>query len=53
VDWRAAIAERYYRASAHQRLGVAKRRRFGFQGSTLTGFEDEDFDSDRTSPPTS
>jgi DNA helicase IV len=43
VDWRAAIAERYYRASAHQRLEVAKRRRFGFQGSTLTGFEDEDF----------
>jgi DNA helicase IV len=42
VDWRAAIAERYYRASAHQRLEVAKRRRFGFQGSTLTGFEDED-----------
>jgi DNA helicase IV len=42
VDWRAAIAERYYRASAHQRLEVAKRRRFGFQGSTLTGFEDEE-----------
>jgi DNA helicase IV len=42
VDWRAAIAERYYRASVHQRLEVAKRRRFGFQGSTLTGFEEED-----------
>jgi DNA helicase IV len=42
VDWRAAIAERYYRASAHQRMEVAKRRRFGFQGSRLTGFEDED-----------
>ena len=42
VDWRAAIAERYYRASAHRRLEVTKRRRFGFQGSTLTGFEDED-----------
>ena len=42
VDWRAAIAERYYRASAHRRLEVSKRRRFGFQGSTLTGFEDED-----------
>jgi DNA helicase IV len=42
VDWRAAIAERYYRASAHQRLEVTRRRRFGFQGSTLTGFEDED-----------
>ena len=42
VDWRAPIAERYYRASAHQRQEVAKRRRFGFRGSTLTGFEDED-----------
>ncbi|MFZ5847289.1 MAG: HelD family protein [Actinomycetota bacterium] len=42
VDWRAAIAERYYRASVHQRRSVAKRRRFGFHGGTLTGFEDED-----------
>jgi len=42
VDWRAAIAERYYRASAHQRLEVTKRRRFGFRGSILTGLEDED-----------
>jgi DNA helicase IV len=42
VDWRAPLAERFYRASAHQRHEVAKRRRFGFQGSTLTSFEDED-----------
>ncbi|WP_345043894.1 AAA family ATPase [Georgenia daeguensis] len=42
IDWRAPVAERYYRASMHQRLEVCRRRRFGFQGSVLTGFEDED-----------
>jgi DNA helicase IV len=46
VDWRAPVAERYYRASAHQRLEVSKRRRFGFRGSSLTGFEDEDLRSE-------
>lgn len=42
VDWRAPIAARFYRASAHQRMDVARRRRFGFRGSTLTSLEDED-----------
>jgi DNA helicase IV len=42
VDWRAPLAERFYRASAHRRHEVAKRRRFGFEGSTLTSLEDED-----------
>ncbi|GAB3645544.1 HelD family protein [Glycomyces tarimensis] len=42
LDWRAPVAEHYYRASAHDRREVAKRRRFGFQGATITGFEDED-----------
>ncbi|SDL37926.1 DNA helicase IV [Glycomyces sambucus] len=41
LDWRAPLAEQYYRASAHDRRDVAKRRRFGFQGSRITGFEDE------------
>ncbi|RRR99821.1 HelD family protein [Glycomyces terrestris] len=41
LDWRAPLAEQYYRASAHDRRDVAKRRRFGFQGARLTGFEDE------------
>lgn len=42
VDWRAPLAERFYRASVHHRLDVARRRRFGFQGSTLTSLEEED-----------
>ncbi len=46
VDWRAPLAASFYRASAHQRMDVAKRRRFGFRGSTLTSFEDEDLRAD-------
>ena len=42
LDWRAPLSESYYRASAHDRREVAKRRRFGFQGARITGFEDED-----------
>ncbi|WP_372451683.1 HelD family protein [Glycomyces salinus] len=42
LDWRAPVSEHYYRASAHDRRGVDRRRRFGFKGATLTGFEDED-----------
>jgi DNA helicase IV len=42
VDWRAPVAERFYRASPHHRQEVSRRRRFGFQASTLTSFEDED-----------
>ncbi|PRY61190.1 HelD family protein [Glycomyces artemisiae] len=41
LDWRAPLSEQYYRASAHDRRDVAKRRRFGFNNGTLTGFEDE------------
>ncbi|MEU5156491.1 AAA family ATPase [Glycomyces sp. NPDC021274] len=41
IDWRAPLAEQYYRASAHHRQDVARRRRFGFQGARITGFEDE------------
>ncbi|MQM25154.1 HelD family protein [Glycomyces albidus] len=41
LDWRAPLSEQYYRASAHDRRDVARRRRFGFQGARLTGFEDE------------
>ena len=42
IDWRAPLAGRFYRASPHHRLEVTTRRRFGFRGSTLTSFEDED-----------
>ncbi|WP_211659238.1 HelD family protein [Phytoactinopolyspora halophila] len=42
VDWRAPVAECFYRASVHTPMEVTRRRRFGFKGNTLTGFEDED-----------
>ncbi|MEU6858464.1 AAA family ATPase [Glycomyces sp. NPDC046736] len=41
LDWRAPLSEQYYRASVHARHEVARRRRFGFQGARITGFEDE------------
>ncbi|WP_051703851.1 AAA family ATPase [Glycomyces sp. NRRL B-16210] len=41
LDWRAPLAEQYYRASAHDRRDLTRRRRFGFQGARITGFEDE------------
>ncbi len=42
VDWRAPLAERFYRASPYRRMEVTARRRFGFRGDELTSHEDED-----------
>ena len=41
VDWRAPISLPFYRASTRDALGVATRRRFGFQHGKVTAFEDE------------
>ncbi|QIK65214.1 AAA family ATPase [Nocardioides sp. HDW12B] len=41
VDWRAPISLPFYRASTRDALGVATRRRFGFQHGRVTAFEDE------------
>jgi DNA helicase IV len=41
VDWRAPVSTAFYRASAVSPEGVRLRRRFGFDGGTLTSFEDE------------
>ncbi|GAA0230496.1 AAA family ATPase [Cryptosporangium japonicum] len=41
VDWRAPVSTAFYRAGAHDPLGVRQRRRFGFAGGRLTSFEDE------------
>ncbi|MFI7130602.1 HelD family protein [Nonomuraea sp. NPDC050153] len=41
IDWRAPVSRAFYRASARDPQGVAVRRRFGWSGMTLTGFEDE------------
>ncbi|MFI9846043.1 HelD family protein [Nonomuraea sp. NPDC051941] len=41
IDWRAPVSRAFYRAGARDPQGVAVRRRFGWSGTTLTGFEDE------------
>ncbi|MFC8599176.1 HelD family protein [Isoptericola sp. NPDC057191] len=41
VDWRAPVSAAFYRATRHDPMGVATRRRYGFARGVLTGFEDE------------
>ncbi len=41
VDWRARISRAFYRASRAEPMGVALRRRFGFQHGEMTAYEDE------------
>lgn len=43
VDWRAPIAEPFYRATGRQPMGLARRRHFATRGRTLLGIEDELF----------
>ncbi|MFC0543673.1 HelD family protein [Kutzneria chonburiensis] len=46
IDWRTGMAARFYRASAADRMEVTRRRRFGFDGVTLTSFDDEPLTED-------
>ena len=41
IDWRAPMSRPFYQASAADPQGVVRRRRFGFAGGELTGYEDE------------
>lgn len=41
IDWRAPMSRPFYQATAADPQGVARRRRFGFSGGELTGYEDE------------
>lgn len=41
IDWRAPMSRPFYRASATEPQGLERRRRFGFDGGELTGYEDE------------
>lgn len=41
VDWRAPIAEPFYRATGRFPMGLARRRHFALQGRRLTSIEDE------------
>ncbi|MEV4895120.1 ATP-binding domain-containing protein [Nonomuraea sp. NPDC055795] len=42
IDWRAPVSRAFYRAGARDPQGVSTRRRYGWSGLRLTGFEDED-----------
>jgi hypothetical protein len=46
IDWRTDMASRFYRASPSNRLEVTLRRRFGFDGTVLTSFDDEPLTED-------
>jgi DNA helicase IV len=41
IDWRAPMSRPFYQASAADPQGLVRRRRFGFAGAELTGYEDE------------
>mgnify|MGYP000503808985 CR=1 FL=1 len=43
VDWRAPVAESFYRATPRAPLGLVRRRHFASRGRTLLGIEDELF----------
>ena len=48
VDWRAPVAEPFYRATAVEPMGVARRRHFQTHGRRLVGLDDEVFDAEAT-----
>lgn len=43
VDWRAPVAEPFYRATGREPMGLARRRHFAVEGRSLLGIEDELF----------
>ena len=43
VDWRAPVAEPFYRATGREPMGIARRRHFVIEGRELLGIEDELF----------
>ncbi|MEV4296235.1 HelD family protein [Microbispora rosea] len=53
IDWRAPVSRTFYQASARDPRGVTVRRRFGWAGGELTGFEDEHLDRGPFSGPVS
>ncbi len=46
VDWRAPVAEPFYRATGVETMGVVRRRHFQTRGRQLLGIDDEVFDAD-------
>ena len=43
VDWRAPVAEPFYRATGREPMGLVRRRHFAVQGREVLGIEDELF----------
>jgi DNA helicase IV len=43
VDWRAPVAEPFYRATGREPMGLLRRRHFSVDGRTVLGIEDELF----------
>lgn len=43
VDWRAPVAEPFYRATGREPMGLVRRRHFAVDGQRLLGIEDELF----------
>jgi DNA helicase IV len=43
VDWRAPVAEPFYRATGRNAMGLVRRRHFAVEGQRLLGIEDELF----------
>jgi DNA helicase IV len=43
VDWRAPVAEPFYRATGREPMGLSRRRHFATRGRRLLGIEDELF----------
>ena len=43
VDWRAPVAEPFYRATGRHPMGLARRRHFAVKGRLILGMEDELF----------
>jgi len=48
IDWRAPVAEPFYRATGRESMGLARRRHFTVQGRQLLGIEDELFGEGHT-----
>ena len=48
IDWRAPVAEPFYRATGVDPMGVARRRHFQTRGRRLIGLDDEVFDAEAT-----
>ncbi len=46
VDWRAPIAEPFYRATGRHPMGLRRRRHFATDGPRITGIEDEVFSAE-------